>query len=38
MTLPSRRDSANAKPLNTAMLPWFGYYYQPARRMRRTPG
>ena len=28
MTLPSRQDSANAKPLNGAMLPWFGYYYQ----------
>jgi acetyl esterase/lipase len=28
MTLPSRRDSANAKPLNAAMLKWFGYYYQ----------
>jgi len=27
-TLPSRRDSANAKPLNGAMLKWFGYYYQ----------
>jgi acetyl esterase/lipase len=27
-TLPSRRDSANAKPLNAAMLNWFGYYYQ----------
>ena len=27
-TLPSRRDSANAKPLNGAMLPWFGHYYQ----------
>ncbi len=27
MTLPSRMDSANAKPLNTAMLKWFGYYY-----------
>ena len=26
--LPSRVDSANAKPLNTAMLRWFGYYYQ----------
>ncbi|WP_231639019.1 alpha/beta hydrolase [Sphingomonas profundi] len=26
-TLPSRMDSANAKPLNGAMLPWFGYYY-----------
>ncbi|SFN81958.1 alpha/beta hydrolase [Sphingomonas sp. OK281] len=28
MTLPSRRDAANAKPLNAAMLKWFGYYYQ----------
>ncbi|QCB44228.1 alpha/beta hydrolase [Sphingomonas sp. PAMC26645] len=28
MTLPSRMDSANAKPLNGAMLKWFGYYYQ----------
>ena len=27
MNLPSRRDSANAKPLNTAMLKWFGHYY-----------
>jgi len=27
MNLPSRRDSANAKPLNTAMLAWFGHYY-----------
>jgi len=27
-TVPSRVDSANAKPLNTAMLKWFGYYYQ----------
>ncbi|RZL96839.1 MAG: alpha/beta hydrolase, partial [Sphingomonas sp.] len=27
MDLPSRRDSANAKPLNTAMLGWFGSYY-----------
>lgn len=26
-TLPSRRDSANAKPLNAAMLTWFGHYY-----------
>lgn len=25
--LPSRRDSANAKPLNTPMLGWFGHYY-----------
>jgi acetyl esterase/lipase len=27
MDLPSRKDSANAKPLNTAMLKWFGNYY-----------
>jgi len=27
MNLPSRRDSANAKPLNTPMLAWFGHYY-----------
>ena len=27
MNLPSRKDSANAKPLNTAMLKWFGAYY-----------
>ena len=27
MDLPSRKDSANAKPLNTAMLKWFGHYY-----------
>lgn len=26
-TLPSRIDSANAKPPNTAMLPWFAHYY-----------
>jgi acetyl esterase/lipase len=28
MTLPSRMDAANAKPLNTPMLKWFGYFYQ----------
>ena len=27
MSLPSKQDSANAKPLNTAMLNWFAYYY-----------
>lgn len=27
MTLPSRQDSFNAKPLNTPMLGWFGHYY-----------
>lgn len=26
-TLPSRTDSANAKPLNTAMLGWFTHYW-----------
>ncbi len=29
--LPSRIDSANAKPLNTAMLNWFAYYYSTAK-------
>ena len=35
MQLPSRMDSANAKPLNTPMLNWFGYYYSntPADQM-----
>jgi len=28
MDLPSRRDAAQAKPLNTAALNWFGYYYK----------
>ena len=28
MDLPSRTDSANAKPLNTAALDWFANYYQ----------
>lgn len=27
-TLPSRLDSGNARPLDAAMLDWFGYYYQ----------
>lgn len=27
MQLPSKVDSANAKPLNTPMLKWFGHYY-----------
>ena len=27
MQLPSKVDSANAKPLNTPMLGWFGHYY-----------
>lgn len=25
--LPSKRDSANAKPLNASMLDWFGHYW-----------
>lgn len=37
MTLPSRKDSANAKPLNTAMLPWFGYYYQTSNADAQDP-
>ena len=37
MTLPSRRDSANAKPLNGAMLPWFGYYYQASKADAQDP-
>lgn len=37
MTLPSRMDSANAKPLNAAMLKWFGYYYQTAKADAQDP-
>lgn len=37
MTLPSRRDSANAKPLNAAMLGWFGYYYSRSRADMMDP-
>lgn len=37
MTLPSRRDSANAKPLNTAMLGWFGHYYMKAKADEMDP-
>jgi acetyl esterase/lipase len=37
MTLPSRRDSANAKPLNTAMLGWFGHYYARSKADMRDP-
>ena len=37
MTLPSRRDAANAKPLNAAMLPWFGYYYQTSMADAQDP-
>ncbi len=35
--LPSRRDSADAKPLNSAMLPWFAYYYQKSPDDARDP-
>ena len=37
MTLPSRMDSANAKPLNGAMLKWFGYYYQTSPADAQNP-
>ncbi len=37
MTLPSRKDSANAKPLNTAMLNWFGYYYSTRKADQMDP-
>ncbi|MDB5714729.1 MAG: lipase [Sphingomonadales bacterium] len=37
MTLPSRSDSANAKPLNTAMLKWFGYYYSKTSADQMNP-
>ena len=36
-TLPSRKDAANAKPLNAAMLPWFGYYYSTTKADRMDP-
>ena len=36
-TLPSRMDSANAKPLNAAMLPWFGYYYSRTKADQMDP-
>ncbi len=37
MTLPSRTEDANAKPLNSAMLPWFSYYYQKTPADARDP-
>lgn len=37
MNLPSRKDSANAKPLNGAMLNWFGYYYTSNMADMRDP-
>lgn len=37
MTLPSRMDSANAKPLNAAMLSWFDYYYATTKADQQDP-
>lgn len=37
MNLPSKRDSANAKPLNTAMLKWFGHYYSKSMADMQDP-
>lgn len=36
-TLPSRIDSAYAKPLNTPMLGWFGYYYSKSMADMQDP-
>ena len=35
--LPSKMDSANAKPLNAAMLDWFGYYYSRTKADQMDP-
>ena len=37
MMLPSKMDSANAKPLNTSMLNWFGYYYSRTKADQMDP-
>ena len=37
MTLPSRTDSGAAKPLNTAMLKWFGHYYSTTMADQQDP-
>jgi len=37
MGLPSRMDSANVKPLNKAMLGWFGYYYSKTKADQLDP-
>jgi len=37
MQLPSRTDSGNAKPLNTPMLNWFGYYYSRSESDKMDP-
>lgn len=36
-SLPSRRDSANAKPLNAAMLKWFGFFYSRSQADQMDP-
>lgn len=36
-TLPSRTDSAQAKPLNTAALNWFGFYYMRTKADAQDP-
>ena len=37
MTLPSRTDSFNAKPLNTPMLGWFSHYYSKSKADAKDP-
>ena len=37
MNLPSRKDAAGAKPLDTAMLKWFGYYYSTSMADMQDP-
>jgi len=37
MQLPSKMDSANAKPLNTPMLKWFGNYYSRTEADQQDP-
>jgi len=35
--LPAKKDSANAKPLNGAMLKWFAYYYARSAADQQDP-
>ncbi|GGD98019.1 hypothetical protein GCM10011529_00040 [Polymorphobacter glacialis] len=35
--LPSRQTNARAKPLNTPMLSWFGYYYSKSKADAQDP-
>ncbi|MBB5717083.1 alpha/beta hydrolase [Sphingomonas aerophila] len=37
MSLPSKQDSFNAKPLNTPMLKWFGHYYSKSMADMQDP-